>query len=107
MNRSMATLLCAFPAAALILLGGCRSGEEQEVARTPGAETPAAETVAATPEIFPALGIGQFADTSAALSPVVYADGSRTLNDACPVRKGKLSLSRIPISVNGHPVGFC
>jgi len=102
MNRSIPTLLCALPAAALIALAGCRSGEQQEVAATP-----ATESVAATPEIFPEVGMGDFADTSAALSPVVYADGSQTLNNACPVRKGKLSRSRIPLFVNGHPVGFC
>jgi hypothetical protein len=102
MNRSIPTSLCAIPLAALILLAGCRSGEQQEVAATP-----AAETVASSPEILPPVGMGVFADTSATLSPVVYADGSRTLNNACPVRKGALSRSRIPLFVNGHPVGFC
>ena len=38
---------------------------------------------------------------------IEYADGQRSLNDRCPVRKIKLNLKMPPVYVNGRPVGFC
>ena len=38
---------------------------------------------------------------------VRYADSLVSMNDRCPVRKGKLSTTYKPVYVNGRPIGFC
>jgi hypothetical protein len=71
---------------AAVLLGGC--GEKppaREAARLPAA----------------------YADTVSDLSRLRYADGELSMNDRCPVRKGRLNLRLAPLYVNGRPIGFC
>ena len=46
-------------------------------------------------------------DTTAALPRLLYADGTRTLNDRCMVRSSKLNPRIRAVYVNGRPVGFC
>jgi hypothetical protein len=48
-----------------------------------------------------------YEDSAAALPHLLYADGSRTLNDRCMVRSVKLNPKIRAIYVNGHPIGFC
>jgi hypothetical protein len=48
-----------------------------------------------------------YTDTTAEFPHLRYRNGWESLNDRCPVRKGKLNLRLPPVYVNGHPVGFC
>jgi YHS domain-containing protein len=38
---------------------------------------------------------------------VMYSDSSISVNTECPVRKGRLDAHRMPVYVNGRPIGFC
>jgi hypothetical protein len=38
---------------------------------------------------------------------VQYADSTVSINDLCPVLKKRLGARKMPIYVNGRPVGFC
>ena len=38
---------------------------------------------------------------------VRYPDGSVSANDICPVLKRGLGVKKLPVWVNGQPVGFC
>jgi len=58
---------------------------------------------APVPALFPAA----FTDTTLEFPKVVFADGSVSINDRCPVRKVPLNRRLSPLFVNGRPVGFC
>lgn len=38
---------------------------------------------------------------------VQYADSTISLNDICPIAIKKLGTGKMPLYVNGRPVGFC
>lgn len=48
-----------------------------------------------------------YVDSTAELSPLRFADGTVSLNDRCPVRRGHLNRRMPPVYVNSRPVGFC
>ena len=48
-----------------------------------------------------------YVDASAPLTPIRFDRDAISLNDRCPVRKGKLNLKMPPAYVNGRPIGFC
>ncbi|MFN8548239.1 MAG: hypothetical protein U0527_09840 [Candidatus Eisenbacteria bacterium] len=74
----------------------------QLAACTPSDRTPpAADDTYVSP--FPAA----YVDSTAELSPLRFADGTVSLNDRCPVRRGHLNRRMPPVYVNGRPVGFC
>ena len=48
-----------------------------------------------------------YVDPASPLSPIRFDRESVSLNDRCPVRKGRLNLKMPPVYVNGKPIGFC
>lgn len=60
-----------------------------------------------TPVPLPAPVPGVRTDESAEFSHVRFADGQLSINDRCPVKKGRLNPEAHPLYVNGRPVGFC
>lgn len=48
-----------------------------------------------------------YVDAEAPLTPIRFDRDAVSLNDRCPVRKGKLNLKMPPAYVNGKPIGFC
>ena len=58
-------------------------------------------------EIVDDSALATFADSTLELSPLRFEVGGVSLNDRCPVRKGRLNRRMPPIFVNQHPVGFC
>jgi len=50
---------------------------------------------------------GERTDEAAEFPHVRFADGRLSLNDRCPVKKGRLNPEAHPLYVNGRPVGFC
>lgn len=59
------------------------------------------------PVVLDDAGPASYVDAEADFTPIVFADGHRTLNDRCMVRQAKLNLRMPPLYVNGEPVGFC
>jgi YHS domain-containing protein len=52
--------------------------------------------------------LGEFVNAQDSLPRIRFFDGQQiSLNDRCPVRKGKLNVKMTPVYVNGQPVGFC
>ncbi len=49
----------------------------------------------------------EYLDPASEFPKLVFADGQTSVNDMCPVRKGKLNRRMPAIYVNGRPVGFC
>ena len=39
--------------------------------------------------------------------PLLFEDGSTSLNDRCPVRASSLNPDVFTVFVNGRPIGFC
>ncbi len=54
----------------------------------------------------PVVPVG-FDDSTAAYPHVLFSDGQRSLNDRCPVRRGRLNARMPALFVNGMPLGFC
>jgi len=48
-----------------------------------------------------------YVDPAAELSPLRYVPDVVSLNDRCPVRKGRLNRNVPPTFVNGRAIGFC
>ncbi|MBK8229437.1 MAG: hypothetical protein IPK72_02380 [Candidatus Eisenbacteria bacterium] len=51
--------------------------------------------------------LSAYQDTTSEHPHLVFADGSVSLNDQCPVRRAKLNRKMPPVYINGRPIGFC
>ena len=60
-----------------------------------------------TPALVLSEKAAEYLDPDSEFPRLVFADGQTSVNDQCPVRKGKLNRRMPAIYVNGRPVGFC
>ena len=52
--------------------------------------------------------LGAFVDQGAGRAPIRYFDSDLvSLNEVCPLTRGRLSPVIEPVYVNGRPIGFC
>ena len=77
----------AVPALAALALAGCASDRP--------------------PALVASAKVPVYADPTAATPHIRFDGTDESLNDRCPVRKGKLNLKMPPVYVNGRPVGCC